>query len=250
MHIDDYSRFSERLRERLEHDSRVLGLVALGSMSGEPPAPDQFSDHDFFVLTRSGEQERMRSDLSWLPDFEQIAHWYRETAHGVKVLYRSAHLLEFAVFDLAELELARVNRYRTLLDRGGIEDRLRALRDRTARELSPPDALWLSGQLITSLLIGADRYLRGERLAGRARLLESVRYLLQLLAPAPADSLDPLRRFEQTFPALGRELNAALAQSVPEAAARLLEIARRELPDFPDAAAQAVADHLASATVR
>src|SRR5437660_8165424 len=120
-----YDRFSERLHQRLAADERVLGLVALGSMSGEP-LPDEWSDHDFFVITRPGEQERMRTDLSWLPDAEAIAFSYRETAHGLKVFYSSAHLLEFAVFDFAELQLARVNRYRTLLDRGGVEERMRA----------------------------------------------------------------------------------------------------------------------------
>ena len=61
-----YDAFTERLRASLEGDGRVLGLVALGSMSGEPPAADQYSDHDFFAVVRSG------------------------------------HLLELAVFDLAE----------------------------------------------------------------------------------------------------------------------------------------------------
>jgi len=46
-------------------------------MSGEPPAPDEWSDHDFFVITPAGEQERMRTDLSWLPDAGQIALSYR-----------------------------------------------------------------------------------------------------------------------------------------------------------------------------
>src|SRR5439155_1580337 len=119
--------FSERLRERLATDERVLGLVALGSMSGEPP-PDQWSDHDFFVISRPGEQERMRTELSWLPDGEEIVLAYRETAHGVKVLYRDAHLLEFAVFDPEEMSVARINRFRVLLDRGGVAERTRALR--------------------------------------------------------------------------------------------------------------------------
>jgi hypothetical protein len=246
MRLDDYRRFTEQLQQRLGQDSRVLGLVALGSMSGEPPAPDEWSDHDFFVITREGSQEEMRNQLAWLPDDEQIALAYRETAHGVKVLYRSAHLLEFAVFDTSELELARINRYRTLLDRGGIEERMRALRERTARELERPDQRWLEGQFVTSILIGADRYRRGERLAGRARLLESTRFLVQLIEPAPPDSLDPLRRFEQAFPALGRELDAALELTVPAAAAWLLAIAQRELPDFPADAARAVEDHLAA----
>src|SRR5712692_1801052 len=103
MQPEEYRRFSERLREGLAGDDRVLGLVALGSMSGEPPGPDQWSDHDFFVISRPGEQERLRTDLSWLPDAEEIVFTYRDTPHGVKVFYRSAHLLEFAVFDLDEM---------------------------------------------------------------------------------------------------------------------------------------------------
>src|SRR5256885_11336360 len=131
-----YDRFSERLHQRLAADERVLGLVALGSMSGEPP-PDQWSDHDCFVIGRPGEQERMRTELSWLPDGEEIVLAYRETAHGVKVLYRDAHLLEFAVFDPEEMSVARVNRFRVLLDRGGVAERMRALREGTAGGLPP-----------------------------------------------------------------------------------------------------------------
>src|SRR6266478_1296167 len=159
MDRDAYGRFSERLRERLAADERVLGLVALGSMSGEPP-PDRWSDHDFFVISRPGEQERMRTELSWLPDGEEIVLAYRETAHGVKVLYRDAHLLEFAVFDPEELSVARVNRFHVLLDRGGIADRMRALRERTAGDLADrrPDPRWLAGQMLTALLVGAGRY--------------------------------------------------------------------------------------------
>jgi hypothetical protein len=250
MQRDAYDRWTERLREGLFADARVLGLVALGSMSGEPPAPDEWSDHDFFVITRAGEQERMRTDLSWLPDAGQIALSYRETAHGVKVLYRNAHLLEFAVFDLEELSLARVNRYRTLLDRSGIEERMRALRERTSREVVErrPEDSWVSGQFLAALLVGAGRYRRGERVAGRAQLQGATIHLVQLLArarrlesQAVLDSLDPLRRFEQACPELGRELDDALGHPPPEAALRLLRIARRELaqrlPEFPDEAA-------------
>src|SRR5205085_357778 len=122
-----------------------------------------------------------------------------ETPHGVKVVYRSGHLLEFAVFDPDEVELARVNRFRTLLDRGGIDDRMRALRERTASEQRPPDRGWLWGQFLTALLVGAWRYRRGERLSGRSLLLVAARHLAQL-AGSPSDPLDPVRRFETTCP--------------------------------------------------
>jgi len=110
MQRPDYERFTAHLRERLAADGRVVGLVALGSMSGEPPEPDEWSDHDFFVISRPGEQEGLRTELSWLPDAEEIAFSFRETAHGLKVLYRSGHLLELAVFDLEELSVAAVAR--------------------------------------------------------------------------------------------------------------------------------------------
>jgi len=262
MQRDAYDRFTERLREELSADARVLGLVALGSMSGEPPAPDEWSDHDFFVITRAGEQERMRTDLSWLADAGQIVLSYRETAHGVKALYRNAHLLEFAVFDLEELSLARVNRYRTLLDRSGIEERMRVLRERTTREVAErrPAARWLSGQFLAALLVGAGRYRRGERVGGRAQLQAATVHLAQLLARARSeggqavlDSLDPLRRFEQAYPDLGRELDDALGHPPPEAALRLLRIARRELAqrvrEFPDEAA-AVIERLLAGNAR
>ena len=35
-------------------------------------------------------------------EVEQIAFWFRETAHGLKVLYRTGLLVEFAVFDRGE----------------------------------------------------------------------------------------------------------------------------------------------------
>jgi hypothetical protein len=222
-------------------------------MSGEPPEADQWSDHDFFVITRPGEQERMRNDLSWLPDADQIAFAYRETGHGVKALYGSAHLLEFAVFDLEELSVARINRYRTLLDRGGVEQRMRSLRERTAKEglERRPDPGWLSGQFLTALLVGAGRYQRGERASGRAQIQGAASHLAQLLArtipqarAGLLDTLDPFRRFERAYPLLGQQLDDALGSPPPQAAHLLLRIALREiagrLPEFPTEAAGAV----------
>ena len=49
-----HAAFVAALLKRLDHDPDVLGLVLLGSSSGEPPAPDAFSDHDLFVVTRPG----------------------------------------------------------------------------------------------------------------------------------------------------------------------------------------------------
>ncbi|HEX8702080.1 MAG TPA: hypothetical protein VF815_24835 [Myxococcaceae bacterium] len=248
----EYQEFTEELRRRLEADERVMGLVALGSMAGRDYAPDAFSDHDFFVITRPGAQEPFRRETGWVPRAGELVLWMRETAHGVKALFGSGHLLEFAVFSPDEVPLARVNRYRVLLDKGGVEEALAAVARHTAQQGSPDDG-WLLGQLLTQLLIGAGRYARGERLSGHSRVKEdALRHLVRLLArhvrsehAALLDDLDAVRRFERVFPKLGQQLNEALSRPAPQAALLLLELAERELKErlgasFPAAAFTAV----------
>ncbi|HEU4385024.1 MAG TPA: hypothetical protein VFR85_16190 [Anaeromyxobacteraceae bacterium] len=234
----EYQAFTERLSERLAAEGEVLGLVALGSMSGEGAKPDEWSDHDFFVVVRPGSQERFRARLDWLPEPGEVALAFRETEHGLKVVLRSGHLLEFAVFDPEELRLARVNRLRVLLDRERIGERLAAVRAETAQRAraEAPGDEWLAGQFLADLLVAAGRARRGERLAARQRLSAAAGFLLRLAArhlppadPAALDDLDPARRFERAFPALAAEIDAALGREVPEAAAALLEVAGRAL---------------------
>ncbi len=68
MQLDDYRAYCTALTQSLANDPRVLGLIALGSMAEQDYLPDQRSDHDFFVVTVAGQQEALRTDLSWLPD--------------------------------------------------------------------------------------------------------------------------------------------------------------------------------------
>ena len=98
MDLAAYQGFTRTLVRNLSLDARVEGLVALGSMAAQDVPPDRWSDHDFFVIVRSGHQVEFRQDLTWLPAADEILYHYQETRHGVKVLYRSGHLLEFAVF--------------------------------------------------------------------------------------------------------------------------------------------------------
>src|SRR3954454_9873686 len=100
MQADEYRAFTRDLAERLRADERAIGLVAVGSMADRDYAPDEWSDHDFFVVAVQGQQEALRSDLSWLPRRERVALSFRETEHGVTIVYDDGHLLEFAVFDL------------------------------------------------------------------------------------------------------------------------------------------------------
>lgn len=254
MRPDLHADFTRRLVAGLAGDRRVLGVVALGSSSGEPPPPDEWSDHDLFLVVAPGAQEPFRQDLGWLPDASELVHWYRETEHGLKALYRSGHLVELAVFAPEELAVARVNRMRVVLDRGGVAERMEAVRaasGEAARREAPGDD-WLMGQLLTALLVGAGRWRRGERLSGgrmvKGAALEPLLRLLGRHLPAPGegrlDGLDPFRRFEAVLPALGAEIDEALREEPPEAARRLLGLAVRELggrlPRFPHAGAAAV----------
>lgn len=259
----DFARFTEELRRRLEADPRVLALVALGSTAQGDTAPDEWSDHDVFVVVAPGHQEEFRSNLSWLPDASRIVLSFRETAHGVKAVYAEGHLVELAVFDLDELSLARINRYRALFDRGGIEARLAQVAEATQRTSSAaaPADDWLAGQFLTNLIVGVSRHRRGERLSGRhfvkANALSHLLVLLEKHLDSPEkgrlDGLDPFRRVEQAFPALGEELNAILDQETPLAARGLLALADRELrarlSDYPDRAVAVVERWLAGASL-
>ena len=251
-----YDALTSALATRLASDPRVVGLVALGSMSAEGPAPDAFSDHDFFVITAQGAQERWRTDLSWLPGAERAVLVHRETEHGLKVVLDDGHLLEFAVFDLEELLVARANRYAVLLDRGGVAERMERV---AAKPVEARPDRWLAGQLLGNLLVGGGRAARGELLSARLFVAgHATGHLLRLLArhaPAeartPLDDLDPFRRFERAYPRLGGEVNAALSLAPLDAALALVDLAGRELgprlPEWPASAAAAVRDRLSRA---
>jgi predicted nucleotidyltransferase len=253
MDPEEYERFTRDLEKELEADPRVLGLVALGSTARGDHLPDRWSDHDFFVVVTPGTQESFRSNLGWLPRSGEIALSFRETAHGVKVVFRDGHLIEFAVFDPDELAVARVNRYRILFDRERTGERLARVARETAARAAPPSDEWLVGQFLTNLLVGVGRHHRGERLSGRQLVTSSaLAHLVALLTKhvrspdtAKLDSLDPLRRFEMVYPALGRRLDAALVLPTPGAALALLDIALDELPGrIPPAAVAAIRPRL------
>jgi hypothetical protein len=255
MKPEPYQALTRKLVANLEGDPRVIGLVALGSMAQQDYVPDRWSDHDFFVITQPGEQEHFRTATDWLPDAGDLVLHFRETAHGVKALYRSSHLLEFAVFDLTELSLARINRWRVLLDHGGVTHAVAAIAEDTARSAAdrPLDVSRTFGQFLTHLLVGVGRARRGERLSASQMIktyatADLIQLWVNFLPAANAsllDNLDPLRRFEQIYPELGGELNAAMLQPPEECAQTLLGIAERRLAatlgaGFPAAAVETV----------
>ncbi len=232
MHPDAYADFSDVLVSNLRSTPGVLGLVAVGSFAS---GADEYSDHDFFVIAHPDAAESVRRDVTWLPEHERLTLVFRETDHGVKGVYDDGHLVEFAVFAPAEIALARVNRYRILIDGGDLAARMETLA-RTSKETSgsPESDAWLVGQLLTCLLVGVQRHRRGERMSGVDFVHRlALRHFLVLLArhvpaerPEAIDDLDPFRRVEQGWPAVGMALSALLATgSLERTALGLLDLA-------------------------
>ncbi len=240
MNREHYQQLTRALIERVAERPEVLGLVALGSMSGVGGVPDEWSDHDFFLIVQDGFEEIYRQKIDWLPDESEILFALRETEHGLKVLYRNTHLLEYAVFTLEQLQLARINRYRVLFTRIELESNLAQLAQRSAPRSDDSDShLHRSvGMLLCRLLIGVGRYYRGERASAhlfvKSHALHQVIDLVRLTGSPESDSrpdnLDMSRRFEVAFPRLGREIEQALLLPVPECAAQLLALVRPLLP--------------------
>jgi hypothetical protein len=252
--LDEYRAFTHELTERLREDGRAIGLVAVGSMADRDYPPDEWSDHDFFVITPAGGQEELRNDLSWLPAFDRIALSVRETEHGLLVLYDDGHMLEFAVFDLDEIALAGVNRYRVLLDRGGVEERVAHV---AANPRPRRDDLFLFGKTVAAALVAGGRGSRGETLSAAFMLTWATTYLNRLLIRTlPAvnasilDGFDSLRRFERAYPELGAELAAIVRLDPVDGAPAILDLLERELrplrPDLPWPAFDAVRRKIAS----
>lgn len=226
-----FAGFREALPAHVAGLPDVVGLVWAGS-SAEPQRADEWSDHDFFLIVRSGTQESFRQRLDWLPDAADIAFASRETAHGLKVVYSDGFVLEFAVFDETELAQAVVNHHALALG----DDSIAATLQGIVRTTAPADSRTLDdhlGLFYALLLIGSGRFHRGERLvAGQfvrsyavGHLLEVAHRLLPSEHPEVRDALDPFRRVEWEFPVFAAELDAALACEVPVAARRLSELA-------------------------
>jgi len=234
--------FLEGLVATLNSDARVVGLVLTGS-SADLARRDQWSDHDFLVITKPGVQERYRTDLSWLPDHEEIGWWFRETAHGLKVLYRSGLLLEFAVFDRASFATCALHQYRVVIDRQAPgetdEPSITTLAAEVRARSSPasrPDPVDAFRHFLSLVYVGTGRARRGERLSANvflrdyatAALLRLVRDLVDT-PPDRLDALDPWRRAEATWPELAARIDRAISLPTERVGQALLNVAATEL---------------------
>lgn len=228
--LDAFLDYSDRLAANAQAHPDVLGLVLLGSAADTARA-DEWSDHDFFLIVKDGLGEKFRQDLSWLPGFAHVVIAPRETDHGLKVVYRDGHVLEFAVFEDRELEIASVNYWVVPVDKTNITSRVEALEKKTTGAPFNEQKEW--ELLLCHILIGVGRARRGEVLiAGQAIRSYLMRHVIGFvrdrLAPVPGteeaeDNLDRFRRFEKQYPAEGARLDHILQLPVEDAAQALLD---------------------------
>jgi hypothetical protein len=232
MDAAQFENYTERLRVSLESVREVLGLVVLGS-TADSTLRDEWSDHDFWIITEVGAQYALLEDLTWLPDYQNIALAVKHLPHGRTIVFRNRHKVEFAIFDPTEVGSGKVDRYRTLIDRNRVAELIAAVHDETRQHAQArPDAL---ENLCVVLWSACERHMRGELWSARQYLdgfaIDRLLGLISNTEPADEskDTLDARRRLEQRSPALAAELMAVRDQPVPEAALHLLEIAEREL---------------------
>lgn len=216
--------FKVELRNKSVADSRILGIIWAGS-AADVARFDEYSDYDFFLITLDDQAEPMRRNLEWLPNFEDIAYSARETAHGLKVVYKDGTILEYAVFTLDELSNSVVNHFAIDLDKADVESRTKAIQAKGEPKSheTVEDHLAI---IYTLLMIAIGRARRGEKLiAGQfirsyaaLHLIRAVKKSFDSANLSQRDILDPWRRFELEYPEIGLKLNSAIAQEVEQAA--------------------------------
>ena len=228
-----FIKYSESLTESCIRNPKIIGLVLVGS-TAETERVDEWSDHDFFVITNTGDQEALRQDLSWLPHAASIAFWFRETAHGLKVVYLTGEVLEFAVFDCNELSDCVVNHHRLAYGSDEVRVALTAATNRLP-EIVIGDDLTDFRHFLSVLVIQVGRARRGEILtAGQGIRSTAATALLKVFtrrlpADPRLDKLDVSRRFELAHPEIGGLIAVALEQNSEAAAKSLLEISEKYL---------------------
>ena len=228
--IEAFLEYSDRLAANAQAHPDVVGLVMVGS-AAQTSRADEWSDHDFFLIVKDGTAEQFRQDLSWLPDSDEVVISPRETAHGLKVVYRNGHVLEFAVFDDKELEIASVNYWAVPVDKTNITTRVAALEKKTKGGVFEEQKEW--ELLLAHILIGVGRARRGETLiAGQQirsyMLRHVVGFVRDRLRPVAGtetveDNLERFRRFEQQYPAEGARIEHILQLPVEDAAMGMLD---------------------------
>lgn len=212
MNVTEYENFTHLLLQNVQADWRVIGLVALGDMTGQKQAPDNWSPHQFLLVVKSGAQADFQHDFLWLPHPDRIIMSLHDDAHRVRIMYDIPHLVEFAVLDANELHGMRIGAYRILFSRGDIEGILTQISHQP-----PPIAYEPHHDLCMVLMllyIGANHQARGDVLTAhiiiKCQVLHHVLPLLMNGAPLSTNLCENAQQLEFQQPSLAKQLTHAL----------------------------------------
>ncbi|MCP5287085.1 MAG: hypothetical protein H6933_19530 [Burkholderiaceae bacterium] len=224
-------------------------LIGLGSVGQDTGRLDEWSDLDFFVIVDPGAKGRYLDDLGWLAAAHPLAWSFRNTGDGHKALMADGVFCEFAVFEPAELAAIPFAPGRLVWARPGVDPAIAVPRRALPRPTT--DETWIVGEALSCLLVGLQRWHRGERLSAlsfvQGHALDRLIELDALRHRSPVgDPFNGDRRLESRQPALAAELHTlAPGYDATPAAARAMLAALRRRGAVLDAAVVARIEALA-----
>lgn len=224
------------IADALQRSGNAQALLALGSVGLEFQRIDEFSDIDFFLIVETGHKQRYIHNLDWLHDAKELEWRFQNTRDGHKAMMADGILCEFAVFEPHELAGIPFAPGRLVWSVDGFDAAIvEPSVPIPSAEL--PEERWIVGEALSCLLVGMQRWIRGERLSA-ARFIQvfALDRLIELdmraNPPAPGVSADPFnrdRRLEQRQASLARELPALMGgySATPASAWGVLEALKR-----------------------
>lgn len=202
----------DAIARSLADSGHGLALLGLGSVGLERERLDVYSDLDFFAIVETGHKAAYIDDLGWLSAARPIDYAFRNTVDGYKILFDDGVFGEFAVFEPQELASIPFARGRIVWQRDGVDPSI-AEPVFAQPATAEPTIEWLTGEALTNLFVGLNRYRRGERLSAQrfvqSYAVDRILELVERTEPAQAARRDAFareRRIEQRYPAFAREL--------------------------------------------
>lgn len=229
---DPAARLLSRLQaigDSLRATGQAQALIGLGSVGLERERLDAWSDLDFFAIVEPGYKARFIDQLDWLHAAHPVVWHFRNTADGHKALMADGIFCEFAIFEPAELDGIPFAPGRIVWKREGVDDRI-AMPRYPMPGPRTTDETWIVGEALSCLLVGLQRWHRGEKLSA-ARFVQShaLDRLMELDArrsrPVAGDPFNAERRLEARQPRLAQELPRLVPgyAHTPAAALAMLE---------------------------
>jgi hypothetical protein len=227
-----------QIGEGLSLSTKALALLALGSIGAERDRMDDWSDLDFYVISRKGRKGELLAELSWLSRDCPLAFTFANTPDGFKALFEDGIYCEFAVFEADELERSPMAEGRIVWSAPGFT--LHA----GARNLPGPwwkdkTVNWSLNEALTLLYVGLCRFRRGEKLSAfrfvQNFAVDRVMELADKREVPAAGFPDPFtldRRFEFRFPESAKGLSPMMQgiERSPESALAILSWLRESYP--------------------